>query len=137
MYVKIRTMAAVLEIAIVSGGFSHGLDSPTNKELTILGVLWDRGPRTVRQIHDATDQGARTGYTTTLKLMQLILEKGLLNRDAFQRSHTYTAAIPGGRGQTQVLNDLVDRLFSGSTEKLLVRAMSGRKMPPDRGFCAK
>jgi len=101
---------------------------PTNKELTILGVLWDQGPCTVRQVHSAIDKNSKTGYTTTLKLMQLMLEKGLVSRDASNRSHVYSAAVPAEHGQTQVLDDLVDRLFSGSAEKLMMRALSGRKM---------
>jgi BlaI family transcriptional regulator, penicillinase repressor len=105
--------------------------APTNKELTILGVLWNQGPCTVREVHDAIDKGSETGYTTTLKYMQLMLEKGLLNRDESSRSHVYSAAIPAERGQNQVLNDLAEKLFSGSREKLLVRALSGDKMAPE------
>jgi BlaI family penicillinase repressor len=100
----------------------------TNKELTILGVLWNHGPCTVRKVHGTIDKGAKTGYTTTLKLMQLMLEKGLLSRDSSNRSHVYSAAIAAEHGQAQVLEDLVDRIFSGSTEKLLLRALSGKKM---------
>ena len=101
---------------------------PTNKELTILGILWNRGPSTVRQVHEALDQSSGIGYTTTLKVMQLMLEKGLLKRDPSQRSHVYEAAVPAEQGQTQALNDLIDRVFSGSAERLLVRALSGHTM---------
>lgn len=97
---------------------------PTNKELTVLGILWERGPCTVRQVHSILDQGANTGYTTTLKLMQLMLEKGLLTRDSSQRSHLYHAAMNAEKGQGHVLDDLINRVFSGSTERLLVRALA-------------
>lgn len=103
-------------------------NQPTNKELTILGILWDRGPCTVRQVHEAMEQASGTGYTTTLKLMQLMLDKGLVKRDASQRSHVYEAAIPAEQGQSQVLDDLIDRVFSGSAQRLLVRALSDKAM---------
>ena len=101
---------------------------PTNKELTVLGILWERGPCTVRQVHDILEQGKDTSYTTTLKLMQLMLEKGLLTRDTSRRSHIYDAATNAEQGQGYVLDDVIDRVFSGSAQRMLMRALSKNRM---------
>jgi predicted transcriptional regulator len=101
---------------------------PTNRELTILRILWDQGPSTVREVNEVMDKDRDTGYTTTLKLMQIMAEKGLLIRDESQRQHVYKPAITRERTQKQLVGDLLERAFSGSTEKLVMRALSAKKV---------
>lgn len=101
---------------------------PTDRELTILRILWDNGPSTVREVNEAMSKGRDTGYTTTLKLMQIMTEKGLLVRDESQRQHVYRPAFTEERTQKQLVGDLLDRAFSGSAEKLVMRALSAKKV---------
>jgi BlaI family penicillinase repressor len=101
---------------------------PTNRELTILRILWDNGPSTVRQVNEAMSQDEDTGYTTTLKLMQIMAEKGLVLRDASQFKHIYRPALTEEKAQKQLVGDLLDRAFSGSAEKLVMRALSAKKV---------
>ena len=101
---------------------------PTVRELTILGILWDNGPSTVRDVNDAMNKGKAVGYTTTLKLMQIMTEKGLLIRDESQFKHIYKPAISQERTQKQLVGDLLERAFSGSAEKLVMRALSAKKV---------
>lgn len=103
---------------------------PTDRELAILGVLWERGPSTVREVHEALHQDAQTGYTTTLKLMQIMVEKGLLAREDDGRRHIYRPALSEEKTQKQLVQDLLDRVFAGSAEKLVMRALSARKVSP-------
>jgi BlaI family penicillinase repressor len=103
---------------------------PTDRELGILSVLWDRGPCTVREVHEALHQDAATGYTTTLKLMQIMVEKGLLVREDDGRRHIYRPALSEEKTQKQLLGDLLDKVFAGSAEKLVMRALSARKVTP-------
>lgn len=103
------------------------LPRPTDAELAILNVLWERGPSTVRDVHDALSKTQATGYTTILKLMQIMTEKGLVVRDESQRAHIYEARYSEQRTQRQLLADLVDRAFGGSPAKLVMQALSGRK----------
>jgi predicted transcriptional regulator len=103
------------------------LPRPTDAELAILTVLWERGPSTVREVHDALSTTQATGYTTILKLMQIMTEKGLVVRDESQRAHVYEARYSEQRTQRQLLADLVDRAFGGSPAKLVMQALSGRK----------
>jgi BlaI family transcriptional regulator, penicillinase repressor len=151
---------------------------PTDRELAILAVLWERGPSTVREVHETLDRDAQTGYTTTLKLMQIMVEKGLLireddgssrgegvsplcreailaspdqratqaaskergqdardtqGRDALvttRRGHVYRPTLSEERTQKELLGDLLDRVFAGSAEKLVMRALSARKVSP-------
>jgi predicted transcriptional regulator len=143
---------------------------PTERELAILGVLWNRGPSTVREVHDALHQGAGTGYTTTLKLMQIMIEKGLLVReddgckrgegvpplrreailasphqpatpatakkqgsdtcDPNRRGHVYRPALSEEKTQKQLVQDLLEKVFAGSAEKLVMRALAARKVSP-------
>ena len=104
---------------------------PTDAELAILNVLWERGPSTVREVHDALAGVQATGYTTVLKLLQIMTEKGLVVRDEAQRAHIYEARYSEQKTQRQLLADLVDRAFRGSSTKLVVQALSGRKATPD------
>ena len=100
---------------------------PTDAELAILRVLWGRGPSTVRQVLDALNEDRPTGYTTVLKLMQLMAQKGLLRRDESQRSHVYRAASAEAQTQRRLLGDLMDRAFAGSASQLVLRALSVKR----------
>jgi predicted transcriptional regulator len=100
---------------------------PTDAELAILCVLWDRGPSTVREVHVALSATQGSGYTTVLKQLQIMTEKGLVVRDESQRAHVYTSRLGEQRTQRQLLVDLVDRAFSGSPGKLVLQALSGRR----------
>lgn len=100
---------------------------PTDAELSILRVLWSRGPSTVRDVHEELNQRAPTGYTTVLKMLQIMTEKGLVVRDEKQRAHIYQARHSEQKTQRQLLGDLADRAFGGSAAKLVVQALSGRK----------
>ncbi len=97
---------------------------PTDAELEILRVLWDRGPSTVREVLNVISQSRETGYTTVLKLMQIMAEKGLVSRDESSRSHVYRARYPEQQTQRQLVHDLLHRAFGGSTEKLVLQALS-------------
>ena len=101
---------------------------PTDRELTILGILWDNGPCTVRQVNEIMSRDSNTGYTTTLKLMQIMTEKRLLIRDDSQFKHVYKPAVTEEKAQKQLVGDLLERAFSGSAEKLVMRALSAKKV---------
>jgi predicted transcriptional regulator len=100
------------------------LPRPTEAELEILRVLWERGPATVRQVHEALAGTRDTGYTTTLKLMQIMADKGLVTRDESARTHVYEARVSQEQTQRQLLDDLVARAFGGSAAALVLRALS-------------
>jgi predicted transcriptional regulator len=100
---------------------------PTEAELAILRVLWDLGPSTVREVHDAMGAERDVGYTTILKILQIMYEKELVTRDDSARSHIYRAALPRERTQKRLVNDLVDRAFDGSPASLVLQALSSRK----------
>jgi len=100
---------------------------PTDAELAILGVLWQRGPSTVRDVHEELNRDGTTGYTTILKLLQIMTEKGLVVRDETQRAHIYEPRYSEQKTQRQLLGDLADRAFGGSAAKLVMQALSGRK----------
>ncbi len=99
---------------------------PTDAELAILRVLWRRGPSTVKDVHEELDRRAPTGYTTTLKQLQIMAEKGLVTRDESQRAHLYTAHLPEEQTQSQLVGDLLDRAFEGSASRMVMRALSSR-----------
>ena len=101
---------------------------PTERELAILGVLWGKGPSTVRAVHEALHADGPIGYTTTLKLMQIMTDKGLLVRDEQERQHVYKPAVSEEKTQKQVVGDLLDKAFAGSAEKLVMRALSAKKV---------
>jgi predicted transcriptional regulator len=103
------------------------LPRPTDAELGILRVLWDRGPSTVREVHDALRRTHDSGYTTVLKLLQIMIDKGLVVRDESQRAHVYATKLSEQRTQRQLLGDLMDRAFNGSPAKLVMQALTGRK----------
>jgi BlaI family transcriptional regulator, penicillinase repressor len=103
------------------------LPRPTDAELEILRVLWEHGPATVRQVHEVLAHTRDTGYTTTLKLMQIMADKGLVTRDESARTHVYEARVSQEHTQRQLLTDLVDRAFGGSAAELVMRALSSHK----------
>lgn len=103
---------------------------PTEKELAILKVLWAEGPSTVRQVNDMINKQQQTGYTTTLKLMQIMTEKGLLVRDDTAFKHIYKPAVSKERTEKQIVTDMLDRVFAGSAEKLVMRALDAREISP-------
>ena len=97
---------------------------PTDSELAVLGVLWESGPSTVRQVHEAlgSDRGVR--YTTTLKTMQVMAERGLLHRDESRRSHVYRSAVDEKSIRRRLVRELAGQVFGGSTRKLILHALS-------------
>jgi BlaI family penicillinase repressor len=100
---------------------------PTDAELGILGVLWRLGKATVRQVHEELSASKPTGYTTTLKLMQIMTRKGLVSRDESERTHVYRAAISKEPVQRRLVSELVDRAFGGSAAELVLRVLSGKR----------
>ena len=102
---------------------------PTDAELAILRVLWNRGPSTVRQVAAAMDREG--GYTTVLKLLQIMTEKGLVTRDETTRTHVYAAAHTEDQTQRQLVMDLVERAFDGSAAKLVLQALASKKSTPE------
>jgi len=96
---------------------------PTEAELTLLNILWKLGPATVRQVHDTVSKTQKTGYTTVLKILQIMHEKTLVIRDESNRAHVYAAANSEGFTQSSLLKDLVSKAFGGSTSKLVMRAL--------------
>lgn len=108
----------------------HKAPGPTDRELAILGILWNNGPCTVRQVNEEMNKHKRTGYTTTLKLMQIMMEKRLVLRDDSKFQHIYRPAVSEEKTQNQVVGDLLEKVFSGSAEKLVMRALSARKVSP-------
>ena len=103
------------------------LPRPTDAELEILRVLWDQGPSTVRDVHSALQRHREIGYTTVLKLMQIMAVKGLVARDETARAHVYQARVAQEQTQRQLVGHLLDRAFGGSAAKLMMQALSGRK----------
>lgn len=97
---------------------------PTAAETEILRVLWDRGEATVREVHGDLARG--TGYTTVLKLMQIMVDKGLLTRDTTARSHRYRAAVAREATERRLVGDLADRLFAGGSGQLVLHALASR-----------
>ena len=102
---------------------------PTEAELAILRVLWARGPSTVREV--AEQMGREGAYTTVLKLLQIMTDKGLVVRDERARTHVYEAAYTEDQTQRQLVTDLVDRVFDGSAAKLVLQALAGTKASPE------
>ena len=97
---------------------------PTDAELEILKVLWRRGPSTVREVFETLGETKQTGYTTVLKFMQIMAEKGLVRRDESERAHRYEAAVPEEETQRQLVGDLLQKAFDGSARKLVLHALS-------------
>ena len=99
---------------------------PTDAELEILRVLWERGPSTVREVQEVLGAQREVGYTTALKLLQIMFEKGLVRRDESARTHVYEAGVARDRTQNALVGDLVDRAFGGSASALVLGALSSK-----------
>src|SRR5882757_3182551 len=121
---KLRMIACVQEEMTMT---DRQPPRPTDAELAILGVLWERGPSTVRDVHEQLNRDGATGYTTILKLLQIMTEKGLVVRDESERAHVYESRYGEQKTQRQLLADLAERAFGGSATKLVMQALSGRK----------
>jgi predicted transcriptional regulator len=109
----------------------RSLPRPTDAELAILRVLWDLGPATVRQVHESLAEVRDTGYTTTLKLMQIMAEKKLVTRDESARTHVYEAKLTQEETQRQLVSDLMDRAFGGSASALVLQALRAGSASPE------
>jgi len=108
------------------------MNRPTNAELAILAVLWRRGRSTVREVHEALrgERAESVGYTTILKLLQIMTEKKLVKRDTRSRTHVYSAAVSEATTRGHLLSDLVDRAFGGSSLALVLQALSSSRATP-------
>jgi BlaI family penicillinase repressor len=107
------------------------IPKPTDGELAILAVLWESGPSTVRHVHDALAKERDAGYTTVLKLLQIMTDKGIVERDATQRSHVYRARIPREQTQAQLVTDLLHKAFGGSAARLAMSALAQKPASPE------
>ena len=99
---------------------------PTDAELAILRVLWNRGPSTVKQVQDVLNETKKTGYTTVLKFMQIMVEKGLVRRDETPYAHVYEARVRQEQTQRKIVADVLDRVFEGSMSRLVVQALAAK-----------
>ncbi len=100
---------------------------PTASELEILRVLWLRGPSTVREVHEALKEQKALGYTTVLKLLQIMTAKGIVRRNEDQRAHVYEACLPATETKRQLVGDVLQRVFQGSASDLMIHALEGRR----------
>ena len=103
------------------------LQRPTSSELEILRVLWARGPSTVREVHEALSEKKDLGYTTVLKLLQIMTAKGTVRRDEVRRAHVYEACQPATETKRQLVGDVLQRVFEGSASELMIHALEGRR----------
>lgn len=103
---------------------------PTQSELEILGALWELGPSSVRELQQHLTQSRATGYTTVLKMLQIMAGKGLVERDESGKSHVYRAAIAREQTQQQLVSDLVERAFGGSASQLIMQALATKRTSP-------
>jgi BlaI family transcriptional regulator, penicillinase repressor len=110
---------------------SKSLPRPTQAELEILAVLWQCGPSSVREVQQQLTESRPAGYTTVLKLMQIMAGKGLVARDVSERSHVYRAAVAREQTQQQLVTDLVERAFGGSASQLILQALASRPSSPE------
>jgi BlaI family transcriptional regulator, penicillinase repressor len=106
---------------------SESRNQPTPSELEILHILWSRGPSTVREIHDELSKEKDVGYTSALKLLQIMTAKGLVTRVEEQRAHVYTASDPAETTKQQMASDVLQRVFRGSASQLMQHALSGNR----------
>jgi len=100
---------------------------PTASELEILRVLWGRGPSTVREVHEALSEKKSLGYTTVLKLLQIMTTKGTVRRNEMQRAHVYEACLPAEQTKRQLAGDVLQRVFEGSASQLMMHALAGNR----------
>src|ERR1700720_4002405 len=103
------------------------LQKPTASELEILRVLWTRGPSTVREVHESLREQKALGYTTVLKLLQIMTAKGTVRRNEDQRAHVYEACLPATETKRQLAGDVLQRVFEGSASELMMHALAGRR----------
>jgi len=108
------------------------LIKPTESELEILQVLWGKGTATVRDVHEELAKTKDVGYTTTLKLMQIMHEKGIVKRDDSMRTHIYQASVNKEKTQKHLLNKMIDNLFGGSPTQLVIQALGGNNQKASR-----
>jgi BlaI family transcriptional regulator, penicillinase repressor len=104
---------------------------PTEAELAILAVIWDGGPQSVRDVHRVLNQSKPTGYTTVLKMLQIMTEKGLVERDESVRPQIYRPRLSQVQTQRQLVRDLMQRAFGGSVKALVLQALAGKKSTPE------
>lgn len=104
---------------------------PTEVELQILRILWDDGPSIARHVHDSLQEFKQTTYSTTVKMLSVMMEKGLLRRDDDARPQVYRAAAPRQRTQKRMLGDLIDKVYDGSAGALMLHALSAKKASAD------
>jgi predicted transcriptional regulator len=104
---------------------------PTEVELQILRILWELGPSGVRPIHARLEAEKGTNYSTTVKMLSVMLEKGLVTRDEAERPHVYRAAVSQDRARKKMLHELIDKLYDGSASSLVMHALSSQKASPD------
>jgi BlaI family transcriptional regulator, penicillinase repressor len=104
---------------------------PTASELEILRVLWARGPSTVREVHEALSETKSMGYTTVLKLLQIMTTKGTVRRNETQRAHVYEVCLPAEQTKRQIAGDMLQRVFEGSASQLMMHALAGGKASPE------
>ena len=109
----------------------HLIPRPTDAELEILQVLWQRGPSTVREVNEVLSDRREVGYTTTLKLMQIMVEKGLARRNTETRVHVYTAAVEEAATQQRLLDQFLDTAFRGSAANLIMQALGNHRASPE------
>ncbi len=107
---------------------SSRMIKPTESELEILQILWSRGLATVREVHEELSKSKEAGYTTTLKLMQIMHEKGLVKRDDSMRTHVYQPAVNKEKTQKHLLGKMIDNLFGGSSTQLVMQALGENKV---------
>lgn len=100
---------------------------PTPTELDILRVLWERGPSTVREVHEVLARSKPIGYTTVLKLLQIMTEKDMVSRNEESRAHVYEPRVPAEKTKRHLVNDLLQRAFAGSASQLMLHALDGKK----------
>ena len=106
-------------------------DQPTEVELQILNVLWDHGPSTVREIHNQLSQHKDTNYSTTVKMLSVMLDKGLVVRDENSRPQVYRTAATRQKTQKRMLGELLDKVYDGSSKTLMLHALSSKKASAD------
>lgn len=104
---------------------------PTESELEILQILWDKEQATVREVHEELSKNKDSGYTTTLKLLQIMFEKGIVTRDDSNKTHIYTAALSKQKTQKQLLDKMINTLFAGSSTQLVLQALGNQKASKD------
>lgn len=110
---------------------SRSVPKPTDAELAILRILWERGPSTVRHVHELLARDRTGAYTTALKLLQIMTEKGLVDRDERERTHVYRARLSEEQTQRQLVRDLLERAFGGSASKLVMQALATKRASAD------